>query len=163
MFSWYNKSKNKNVSKFCDKWPASFMNVKPDFINDLFLVFHETTNQIEAADSLPLVHDALWWFLCEVQQCLNDSKHQHGNITLFFYSLQKTITAGSSSQTSQPRRAAAHAQFPFNEADPETKLGGMEVKRKQVPLLGLTVFKGQSSDAAKQTNQSKKLRSAKTV
>lgn len=47
MLSWH-KSKNKNVSKFCDKWPASFTKVKPDFINDLFLVFHETPNQIEA-------------------------------------------------------------------------------------------------------------------
>lgn len=56
---------------------------------------------------------------------------------VIFYSLQKKKTAGSSSQTSRPRRAAAHARFPFNEADPETKLGGTEVKLKQVPLLGL--------------------------
>lgn len=72
-----------------------------------------------------------------MQQCLNDSKHQHRNVTLFFIHYKKKITAGSSSQTSRPRRAAAHARFPFNEADPETKLGGTEVKLKQVPLLGL--------------------------
>lgn len=55
----------------------------------------------------------------------------------FLFITKKKITAGSSSQTSRPRRAAAHARFPFNEADPETKLGGTEVKLKQVPLLGL--------------------------
>lgn len=59
------------------------------------------------------------------------------SLYFLFITKKKKKTAGSSSQTSRPRPAAAHARFPFNEADPETKLGGTEVKLKQVPLLGL--------------------------
>lgn len=46
-------------------------------------------------DSLPLVCDALWWFLGEVQQCLNDHKHQHRNVMLFFihYKKKKQLAA----------------------------------------------------------------------